>query len=1143
MKSFVSISKYFTIAFIFMIAGTLKAQSILSQDFESFTLGDSTSIGHVSWAPTDIKTVIVADPLGSGSKVLKVTTTGYGAAPVLKFVLPAGKTLADYDSLTFDAYYQSGDLSYKLIVGSAYQTNPIGHHFLDADTNYSYNRTQGVSTGWERISLAANTISTFSDTVYIAIGTNNSGATWYMDSVNLVAKTSTPIVLGTGQDFESFTLGDSTSIGHVSWAPTDIKTVIVADPLGSGSKVLKVTTTAYGAAPVLKFVLPAGKTLADYDSLTFDAYYQSGDLTYKLIVGSAYQTDPTGHHFLDADTNYSFNRTQGASTSWERISMAAYKISTFSDTVYIAIGTNNSGAVWYMDNVNLIAKVVTPPPPQVYTGPVVTNGGFEDSNVGNVDSMTVKGWIFQSDAGLNPDIQIVSDTVEQGKRALSVTVHTVGANPWSIQAVADSIHVVPGVTYNYSIWAKASKNGAQANFTIGNYSYAEYGAIRPANLTTNWQKFTMQFKVNDGQTVIRGPIHFSMAVDTGVTIWIDNLQIVDANASKEPVTIQAESGVLGSNYAVMQDNADTLTYITPQNTYTGLNAPGDTSRIATYQVTFPDTGYYNLFARVRVGSGGYNSDSFFYGKGFGVKNDTASADWVMINGLASSGFINSNDIVDGPGTQGTQVWKWVNVTKNFHYNQTVDSFYVGNADSLTQTFQIGSRELGLDIDKIAFATTKLYFTVNDLDNGLPGQPTNFIDSSQFYQGPPLAQGAAKFLGNVKSAYGDNNFANFWNQMTPGNEGKWGSIAGSQDTTTWNWKGLDTLYNYAMAHHMIFKDHNLIWGQQQPSWISSLDSATQLKYIETWIRMVGERYPKINMIDVVNEPLPGHNPPDGQNGRANYENALGGAGSTGWDWVIKAFELARKYLPNAKLLINDYGIINDNTATTNYLTIINLLKDRGLIDGIGVQGHRFELESADTTTLKNNLARLGATGLPVYISEFDLGNIGNTGTPDDNTQLQLYKKIFPILWTSPAVKGITLWGYMQGEMWQTTCYLVRSDNTWRPAMTWLAQYVKDNPLTGVDQAASNVPARFELMQNYPNPFNPSTRISYSLAKPSKVTLRVYNILGQEVQTLVNREQTAGNYTFTFDAQNLASGVYFYQIQAGNFVATKKLMLLK
>ncbi len=86
-----------------------------------------------------------------------------------------------------------------------------------------------------------------------------------------------------------------------------------------------------------------------------------------------------------------------------------------------------------------------------------------------------------------------------------------------------------------------------------------------------------------------------------------------------------------------------------------------------------------------------------------------------------------------------------------------------------------------------------------------------IDTVSVYQGPQLAQGANKFLGNVKNVNGDNDFANYWNQLTPGNEGKWGSVAVSQDTTQWNWSGLDALYNYAQNHHLIFKDHNLDLG--------------------------------------------------------------------------------------------------------------------------------------------------------------------------------------------------------------------------------------------------------------------------------------------------------------------------------------------
>ena len=772
---------------------------------------------------------------------------------------------------------------------------------------------------------------------------------------------------------------------------------------------------------------------------------------------------------------------------------------------------------------------------------LVTNGSFENAKVGPVSSTDVKGWVIEVNAGITPApvIEIVDDTVHDGKQALKVTVNAAGTNPWDIQVVADSIPVEPGGTYNYSVWAKCEKPGGQAVLSVGNYAFSEYGAIRPANLTTTWKKYTMQFKISDNQTIIRGPIHFSIAADVGNTIYIDNLQITDVNAGKKPVYVEAESGILGSNFTVKQDNGSNTTYVTAANNSAAF-VPGDSNHVATYKVTFPDSGHYNLFARLRVGPNAYDDDSFFYGQGFGAKDDTAGADWVFINGLASAGFTDTSAFVTGVGTAGTEIWKWVNLTQDATQFPTF-SFSV-TLDSLTKTFQIGTREDGLDIDKLAFGKADLFYTVNALDKGLVGSTSTTIDSSKYYQGPQLAQGADKFLGNVKSTYGNNNFANYWNQITPGNEGKWGSVASSQDTTKWNWTGLDTLYNYAQKHNLIFKDHTLIWGAQQPSWISSLDSASQAKYIETWFRMVGKRYPKIDLVDVVNEPLYGHNPPDGGNGRANYKNALGGNGSTGWDWVIKSFELARKYLPNTKLLINDYGIINDNASTTSYLYIINLLKDRGLIDGIGVQGHRFALENADTTTLKNNLNKLGATGLPVYITELDLGNLGNSGNANDTQQLTLYRKIFPILWKNPAVKGITLWGYVEGEMWQTTCFLVRSDGTWRPAMTWLANYIKDN-LTDVNETALALPYNFELEQNYPNPFNPTTTIEFAIPKNSKVKLVVYDVLGREVAELINEELNAGYHKINFNASNLASGVYFYALKAGDYTSVKKLVLLK
>ena len=99
------------------------------------------------------------------------------------------------------------------------------------------------------------------------------------------------------------------------------------------------------------------------------------------------------------------------------------------------------------------------------------------------------------------------------------------------------------------------------------------------------------------------------------------------------------------------------------------------------------------------------------------------------------------------------------------------------------------------------------------------------------------------------------------------------------------------------------------------------------------------------------------------------------------------------------------------------------------------------------------------------------------------------------------------------------------------------------IDAIKRENSPVPSSFALSQNYPNPFNPTTTIKYSLAKESKVSLRIYNILGQEVVTLVNQRQVAGNYIATFDASKFASGVYFYRLNAGSFSQVRKMLLLK
>jgi len=102
---------------------------------------------------------------------------------------------------------------------------------------------------------------------------------------------------------------------------------------------------------------------------------------------------------------------------------------------------------------------------------------------------------------------------------------------------------------------------------------------------------------------------------------------------------------------------------------------------------------------------------------------------------------------------------------------------------------------------------------------------------------------------------------------------------------------------------------------------------------------------------------------------------------------------------------------------------------------------------------------------------------------------------------------------------------------------------DGSATKVIQRTLNVPIQFSLSQNYPNPFNPSTRIEFSVAHSGYVSLRIYDMLGREVATLVDQELTPSSYSVTWNAANVASGAYFCRLQSGNFIQTKKLLLMK
>lgn len=300
---------------------------------------------------------------------------------------------------------------------------------------------------------------------------------------------------------------------------------------------------------------------------------------------------------------------------------------------------------------------------------------------------------------------------------------------------------------------------------------------------------------------------------------------------------------------------------------------------------------------------------------------------------------------------------------------------------------------------------------------------------------PLCGPSGKFLGSAFSAAQSPGFAEYWNKVTPENAGKWGRVEAVRDVM--DWSGLDEAYAFAKANGFPIQMHVLVWGNQQPAWIEDLPPQEQLAEIREWFAAVAEGYPQLDLVEVVNEPL--HDPPSQRGkGGGNYIEALGGTGKTGWDWVINAFRMARSYFPHARLLINDYDITNDSAATQRYKRIVELLQAERLIDAIGVQGHAFStLPKIPKATHIANLDALAATGLPIYVTELDIDG------PTDEQQLQDYRRIFPVFWEHPAVRGITLWGF-RPPVWRNAqgAYLMSKDGTERPALRWLRDYVRD-----------------------------------------------------------------------------------------------------
>ncbi len=371
----------------------------------------------------------------------------------------------------------------------------------------------------------------------------------------------------------------------------------------------------------------------------------------------------------------------------------------------------------------------------------------------------------------------------------------------------------------------------------------------------------------------------------------------------------------------------------------------------------------------------------------------------------------------------------------------------------------------------------------------------------------LSSNPDKFLGNITTSYsvdyGNEKFYTLWNQITPENESKWSSIEGNR-RGSFNWGGCDNAYNYAKRYNFPFKFHCLIWGAQYPSWLNNLSTEEQYKAIEEWMDAIKAHYPDLPLIDVVNEAVAGHQP-------APYKAALGGDGKTGYDWIIKAFEMAHERWPDAILIYNDYNTFQWQRA--EFIQLIKTLRDAGApIDAYGCQSH--DLTDMSLSNFKTAMTQIqNELKMPMYSTEYDIG------TTDDQLQLQRYKEQIPYMWEADYCAGVTLWGYIYGHTWTTdgNSGLIR-DGKDRPAMTWLREYMASD---AAKNAKSPFPGMVKEASVYVKPA--SLSVTKGDEVPITVRARLKTKTIDHIDLYVNNSlyctMTEAPYTTTFSATAL------------------------
>lgn len=260
---------------------------------------------------------------------------------------------------------------------------------------------------------------------------------------------------------------------------------------------------------------------------------------------------------------------------------------------------------------------------------------------------------------------------------------------------------------------------------------------------------------------------------------------------------------------------------------------------------------------------------------------------------------------------------------------------------------------------------------------------------------------------------------------------------------------------------------------------------------------------------------------------------------------------------------DIAVVYDELAYTFYNT------DNNNVHALGIAGEDFSIRFSNAEKIAEYPFSFNSTFLDNFQSEYELGEgvinrriginqftgdaYGTIILPDGSSHAALRVKIFRHSVDTTFVSGTpvstietratTYEWYTIGSKYPVFGILYIETNTNGIITTSKQVGSNTETTTDVDDEPKQIVSRFDLFQNYPNPFNPSTKISWQSRVAGHQTLKIYNILGTEVATLVDEYKPAGSYEVDFDASNLSSGVYLYKLQSGGNIITKKMTLIK